>query len=238
MPRFCIYCGKEGTQDNPVINGVCLKCRLKRGELIKFKKDHVRIDICRICYSIKIGFKWIETKGFEDALAKIVDEVMPKIIEPGVGVNGYYIDRFELVTKASWKTIVRIYVKVLYGNVITETPMDITVYLNPVKCPRCKMYDSREFEAVVQIRGYSLHYISRALEKIFLTDHRLSKDLIEAVRSHSGIDVYFYSHGAARKLARRLAHMLNAHIVETYEEAGMRSGRQRARLYISLKPKT
>ena len=237
MSRFCIYCGTTGTEDNPVVNGICLKCMLERKKLIKLRKNSIKVDICKICYSIKIGYKWFETSGFEDAISNIIDSIVPKLLMPSSREQVFYIKKYEFVTKASWKTVVRLYIITFFGGVQIEVPLDITIFLNPVKCPRCRMYDSREFEAVVQIRGYSPGYISQILEKIFLEDRRLSRDFIDSISSNDGIDIYFFTHGAARKLARKLANILNAHIVETYEEAGMRSGKQRARLYISVKPR-
>lgn len=237
MPGFCIYCGASETKDNPIVNGVCLKCKLKRGELIRLSKDRIKIDICKTCYSIKIGYKWVQTAGFEDAISKIIANTFYKLVTPSSRGQIFSIRKYELVTKASWKTIVRVYIATVFGAVEIEVPADIAIFLNPVKCPRCKMYRSREFEAVVQIRGYSINSISRILEKVFSEDRRLLRDLIESISMHNGVDVYFFTHGAARRLARKLANILNAHIIETYEEAGTRSGKQRARLYISLKPR-
>jgi len=237
MSRFCIYCGTTGSEDNPVVNGICLKCMLKRGRLIKLRKKSIRIDICKICYSIKIGYKWFETSGFEDAISSIINNIVPRLLEPSSREQVFFIEKYEFITKASWKTVVRVYVITFFGGIQIEVPLDITIFLNPVKCPRCRMYNSREFEAVVQIRGYPLSYVFQVLEKVFLEDRRLLRDFIESISSHNGVDIYFFTHGAARKLARKLVHILNAHIMETYEEAGMRSGKQRARLYISLKPK-
>ncbi len=237
MTRFCIYCGKEETPDNPIVNGICLRCRIKRGMLIRLKKDEFHIEICKICYSVKIGYKWIETSGFEEALNIIVREVIANNIEASEGVEYYEVAGYELLSKASWRTFLKINVRAIFKGIEVNVPLSATVFLKPVKCPRCIMYDSREFEAVLQIRGYFREQIEKAINKELNRNHRLIQDLVDIIVTDNGVDIYFYTHGAARKLARRLARILGAVARESFEEAGMRSGKQRARLYISLKPK-
>ncbi len=235
MTRFCIYCGKEHTSSNPVVDGVCLECRLKRGEIISVDRKELRIDFCKVCGAVRIGHKWVETRSFEEALETIAYEVLPRHIKRGLGVEELGIGGYELVTKASWRTIVRIYVKGKYGGAGFTSPVDFVVYLNPVKCPRCIMVESGEYEAVLQIRGISRRELEKVLAKEFSRDERLRNDLVDVIENENGLDLYFFNHGAARKLARKLASRFNLRIKENYEVAGMRSGKQRARLIISLK---
>jgi len=236
MTRFCIYCGREDSPDNPVINGVCLECRIKRGELVILEKNELWIEFCKVCGSVKIGYKWIETRGFADAINHIVENIVPVITKPGPGVSNIQVDSYELVTSASWRTVIRVYFKGLYGSKEFKVPKDVVVYLKPTKCPRCKMIESGEFEAVLQIRDVNKRELEKYLEKLFSRDKRLVRDLVDYIESSNGVDIYFYNHGAARKLARRLSSIMGLEYKENYEVAGMRSGKQRARLYISLKP--
>lgn len=236
MARFCIYCGAEDSRDNPVVEGVCLNCRIKRREIIKQIKKELRLDFCKVCGSLRMGYKWINTSGFEEALHHIVFKQISGVAKPGIGVSSLRIDNYELVTSASWRTVVRVYFRGVYGNKEFVYPADYIVYLNPTKCPRCKMIESGEFEAVVQIRGVRLKDLERALEITFSRDKRLRQDLVDFIEVRNGVDIYFYNHGAARKLSRRLSSMLGLMVKENYEVAGMKSGKQRARLYISLKP--
>ncbi|MCD6301683.1 MAG: hypothetical protein J7L82_06405, partial [Staphylothermus sp.] len=108
MARFCIYCGREDTTTNPVINGVCLECRIKRDELVMLEKNELWVEFCKVCGSVKIGYKWIETSGFEEAIGYIINSVVPIIIKQGSGASNIQIDSYELVTSASWRTIVRV----------------------------------------------------------------------------------------------------------------------------------
>lgn len=236
MTRFCIYCGAEDTPDNPVVEGVCLRCRIKRGEIIEQVKKEIRVDFCKVCGAVRIGYKWIDTNGFNEALHQIVYNQLKELVKPGIGVDDLRIDGYELVTSASWRTVVRVYFRGIYGGKEFVYPLDFIVYLNPTKCPRCKMIESGEFEAVVQIRDVHVKDLEKALEKIFSRDKRLRQDLVDYIEVKNGIDIYFYNHGAARKLSRKLSNMLGLVIKENYEVAGMRSGKQRARLYVSLKP--
>ncbi|RLG82417.1 MAG: hypothetical protein DRO40_07710 [Thermoprotei archaeon] len=237
MARYCVYCGAEESRDNPVVNNVCLKCRIKRNELVKLKETQLKFDFCKICGSVKIGYKWVSTNGFEEAINAIVEKYIPTIIVSGIGVENISITGYELKSMASWHTVINIKMKGVYGGKEFTIDKDIELYLNPVKCPRCIMFDSREFEAVIQIRGFSMKKIAKLIDRELRLDNRLARDLIEVIETGDGVNLYFFNHGAARKLARKLSSKLGAVIHESYEVAGTRSGKQRARLYISLKPR-
>ncbi len=240
MSRFCIYCGVEDTPDNPVVENVCLRCRIKRGELIIAEKKEFRIDMCKICYSIKLSYKWVETNGFEDALDIFVNEHLPKYVKPGPGVKELAIDHYELVTSPSWRTVVRVYFKGLYGSKEFIYSVDFTIYFNPTKCSRCIMIDSREYEALVQIRGFNKNVIEKTLNKIARSDPRFIENLIDYIEGKNGVDLYFYDKGTARKLARMIHRLLSSSykvvLKESFEEVGTRSGAKRTRLTISIKP--
>lgn len=235
LTRYCIYCGVESTPENPVVGNVCLRCRIKRGELVRLKTDRIKIDLCKICYSVKIGYKWVQSSGFEDAISLVVREVIPRLLVVNDYVEGVHIRGYRLLTVVSWHTLVELEISGVYGGKVFTVKKNISIYFNPVKCPRCIMYDSREFEAVLQLRGYNLSIVEKIVSKEITRDKRLASDLIDVIKVEDGVDIYFYTHGAARKLARRLINRLGGKILETYEETGTRSGKQRARLYISLR---
>jgi len=237
LTRFCVYCGSRDSPDNPVIGSVCLKCRIKRGELIRLEQDKFYFDLCKVCGSLKIGFKWIDTDGFESAIDYIVHNYIRDKISYAEGVNEINIDGYRYASTPSWHTDIDIIVSGKYGGAYFKVPLRLTIFFRPTKCPRCIMYDSREYEALIQIRGVNLDKIKRVIEDEFYKEPRLGRDYIEAIETRNGLDIYFYSQGAARKLARRLSHRLGLTVKENYEVAGTRSGKPRTRLHISLKKK-
>lgn len=237
MTRYCIYCGREDSPENPVVDGVCLECRIKRGEILRVEKNVLRYDICRVCGSVRIGYKWRDTHGFEEAITLIVYEEVPRYVKPGPGVGDLRVEKYEYSTAANWRTVVRVYFTGTYGGKRFTYPVEFTIFFNPSKCPRCVMIDSGEYEAVLQIRGVNPKILNNILSKEFMADKRLREDLVDVIEADNGVNLYFYNHGAARKLARRLAGRLGLRIRENYEVAGTRSGKQRARLSISLKPR-
>ncbi len=236
MTRFCIYCGRSGSRENPIVEGVCLECRIKRRELYVLKNRDIRVDMCKICGSVKIGYKWFSTNSLEEAIDVVVREVISKSLKPLHGVSNLHISGYRLLSSVSWRIFVEITVNGVYGGVEFSVKDRVTVFFSPVKCPRCIMYDSRDFEAVLQIRGYQLSRVEKVVEQEFRRDCRLLRDFIEAIKQSNGVDIFFYSKGAARKLARRLQHRLGGVIYEAFEETGVRSGKQHTRLYIVLKP--
>ncbi len=234
--RYCIYCGRSSTPDNPVVNGVCFECRLKRGELLFQTKKELRYDLCKICGNVRIGYKWMNTHGFEEALNAVVYNDIPRHVKPGIGVRIKGVEKYTLLSMVNWRTRIQVYFTIEYGGAEKTVPVEFIIFFNPVKCPRCIMVESGEYEAVVQIRGVNKNKLRRILEEEFMRDERLQRDLVDVIETSKGVDLYFYSHGAARKLARRLTYRLDLRLNENYEQVGTRSGRPRARLTISLKP--
>lgn len=235
MGRYCIYCGREATPDNPVVGNVCLECRIKRGELIIRTRSDLKYDLCKVCGNVKIGYRWMNTHGFREALETIVYGDIPRYVKPGEGATIKGIEGYELLSSANWRTRVKVYFRVGYGGVERIVPVEFTIYFNPVKCPRCIMVESGEYEAVIQIRDVDKSLLNKILRHEFMRSDRLRRDLVDVIETSNGIDLYFYNHGAARKLARRLAARLGLRIVENYEQVGVKSGKPRARLTISLR---
>lgn len=237
MTRFCVYCGAEDNPDNPVVNGVCLRCRIKRGRLVYLTSNSIRADLCRVCGSVKVGSKWVEAADFPDAVDKVVKFYAGKILRVDPSVEKAEITSIRLKTGPSWRTLVDVIVEGVYGGKRFRVEKELTVFLSPAKCPRCIMYDSREFSAVVQIRGFKRELVEKAVSSILSKDHRLTRELVEAIETKDGANLYFYSAGAARKLARRVSVALGGKVFESHEDVGInRSGKRRSRLYISLKP--
>jgi nonsense-mediated mRNA decay protein 3 len=135
MGKYCIYCGAEDSPDNPVVNNVCLRCRMKRGELVIPLEKEMHFEMCKICYSIRLGHKWIETNGFEDAIGIIVNNYIMKKVKPGEGVTDLVIDHYEPVTVPSWRTVVRVYFRGRYGGKEFIYPLDFTIYFKPSNAP-------------------------------------------------------------------------------------------------------
>lgn len=236
MAKYCVYCGRSSSKENPVEGNICLNCLLKRGEAVRLSKETISIPLCKTCYSIRIGFKWVNTTGFENAIDYVVKNYLLHYIEAAPNITDLRIIDYEFETSSSWRTLVKVYVAGRFGGKEFTVPVNVVLMFKPVKCPRCIMYDSREFDAVIQIRGFDKNTLVRLIDALLSRDVKTARDLIDLVELDNGIDLYFYRAGSARRLARKLAQKLKASTIESYEEAGMRSGRKRTRLYISLKP--
>jgi len=235
---FCIYCGVEDTGENPVVGGVCLKCKLKRGELVKADAREYKFDLCRVCYSVRIGYKWFEARDFGEALSIVVENYLVEHVKPGSGVEKLEYAGYEHVTAPSWRTTLRIYFKTVYGGREVVAPLDVVVSFNPVKCPRCRMHNSGEYEAVIQLRGLSDEEFTSILNTALKHHSKLLVGVIEITSVRNGIDVYLSSRGSARKLAKALTSILKTRYSvvtsESYQEVRSGSG-GRGRLTISIR---
>jgi len=235
---FCVYCGAEDSSENPVVSGVCLKCKLKRGELAKVDAREYKFDLCRVCYSVRVGYKWFEAGSFSEALSIVVENYLINHIKPSSGVEKLEYTGYEHVTEPSWRTTLRLYFKIVYGGREAIAPLDVVVSFNPDKCPRCRMHDSGEYEAVVQLRGLSDEEFTSILNTALKHHSKLLESVIEIASVRNGVDVYLSSGSSARKLAKALTSILKTRYSvvtsESYEEVRSGSG-GRARLTISIK---
>jgi len=237
---FCVYCGVESSAENPVINGVCLRCRLERNMLVKTSCREIKVDMCKHCFSVRSGYKWVETTGFTNALDFVIKTHATKCIEPGEGVEELSLSSYEFVTTPSWRTVVRMHFKGRYRGVEFTTPVEIVVHFNPVKCPRCVVSVSGEYEAVLQLRGLSRNDIEHTLNSVLNSMPGSAASLIDIVEVRGGVNIYLRDKGAARKLAKAIARVLSNNYRVTVEESfeEIRAGSDgRARLAISIRVK-
>lgn len=237
LSKFCIYCGVEDSIENPVIENICLKCRLERSLLLKIESEIV-FEICRSCFSIKIGFKWIETTGLQDALDYVINKKLLNFIEKPVDIKFIEIVKYEFLTNPSWRTRVRVYLKIKYRDYEFIAPIEVTIVFKPVKCFKCINLISGEYDAVVQIRGFDLDYLKTILNNV-LNKSDLVENIVDIIEKHNGCDIYFFNKSYARRFVKTLlksvSNKYRVSVKESFEHIGSKHGVDRYRLVISIK---
>lgn len=239
LKKICLYCGVEDSVENPVIENICLKCRAERGVLIRISNEIV-FEICRLCYSIKNSFKWIETTSIVDALEYIVYKKLPSFIEKPSFIKSIRVERYEFLTNPSWRTRIRVYLSIQYGMHTYTIFVETTVVFKSVKCSKCIIVSSGEYSAVVQIRDFNKNYFKAILENV-MNKNSFVNNIIDIVEKQNGYDIIFYSKSSARKfvktLFRNISGRYNVIVRESFEHVSSKRGVSRYRLVISVKAK-
>lgn len=238
MPkRFCIICGTEESEDNPIIDGLCLNCLLKERKLFEIPPI-IKVNYCKVCGAVQIHGRWTEPMDITSAVLSVLENYLDKPKPLYSYIEKPYISNIELLTKSSWSTHVRIEISAIIAGKKISKKYNVIVRLNPTICPRCIMRRSGDYTVRVQLRA------PKRLEREFrefikMVEGHISQEvalnIVDIIDKGNSVDVLFYERGAANKFVSILKHF--GHLIEkrSYEEVGIdKHGKRRRRTVISL----
>lgn len=194
--RFCPQCGREETEENPLIDELCKKC--SNIKLLEGYKDP-KIRICSNCGSYFFRNKLLHPvdQDFEENVKKIVREMFESKLK-------FYQEAEDIKYKLDI-TIPKTFHHSPGNNPIVDIEISITGLINskrikenkviPLKisfisCRRCNLQNSKYYEAVLQIRPYSesivnyVKYVVSQRKDVFITKEEKLKE---------GVDFYITS---------------------------------------------
>lgn len=235
---FCIKCGKENEE---LFKGLCHSCFAAGNKLITIPSE-LEVESCAHCSSIYVGDKWIETELREEEFIAqtIAQESVPDEDAEDVTLEIDLINQkgsiLEMLVTAN-------------GNVLgipIEREFKINVKLNRNACPECSKYASGYYEAVLQLRAdersLETEEIQKADEIIKNLLEKLSRTnrmayLSQRVGIKEGIDYYFGSYKAARKISNVLKEQMGGMMGESPRLMGRdkSAGKDLYRIWISLR---
>ena len=229
--RFCIRCGVEESSENPIINGLCVKCYIDVKGLISVPKV-VEFQICKDCGAVFFKGKWVkEYSAIEEVLESIVLENVriSELVNEIRGVN------VRFVTTPSWTTLVEVEVHGIVRGVEFRDSRMVKVIGKPTLCSTCLARRSKDYEAIVQIRTLTpslSHEVKRILE---VKGSKLNLKVIEVKESSEGMDIYLVDKGSARRIVALIKKHFNTNIKTSFEDVGITSkGKMRRRLIYSI----
>lgn len=235
---FCIECGKE---DEKLFKGLCRSCFATRNSLINIPSE-LEVELCAHCSSTHVGDKWLETEQSEEELIaqNIVRESVP---------DEYADDVVLEIDLLNQKGSVLEMLVIARGNVVgvpIKREYKINVKLNRNVCPECSKYASGYYEAVLQLRAderslesYEIQrtdeIIKRQLEK--LSQNNRMAYLSQRLELKEGVDYYFGSYKAARKISNSLKEDMGGTLGESPRLMGRdkSAGKDLYRIWISLR---
>lgn len=235
---FCIECGKE---DEELFEGLCHSCFAAGNELISISPE-LEVEVCAHCSSIHMGDKWQETEQSEEDL---VAETIAKTSVADVNAEDVVLE-IDLINQRG--SLLELLVKA-NGTVLgvpVEREFKVNVKINRNACPECSKYASGYYEAVLQLRADERllndeeiqaadEIIKNLLEKLYRTNRMayLSQRLV----LKEGVDYYFGSYKAARKISNTLKEHMGGMIGESPRLMGRdkSAGKDLYRIWISLR---
>lgn len=235
---FCIECGRENVK---LHNGRCSSCFAACNELITIPSD-ITVEFCAHCSSTHVGDKWLVTTQPEEEIIaeKIVQESVPDENAEDILLEIDPINQkgsiLEMLVKASGTVM----------GVPIKREFALNVKLNRSVCPECSKHASGYYEAVLQLRGDKRplnseeikkadEIIGNLLEKLF-RKNRMAY-LAQRVEIKEGIDYYFGSYKAARKVSNALKEQMGGLIGESPRLMGRdkSAGKDLYRIWISFR---
>lgn len=235
---FCIKCGKENKE---LFKGLCHSCFATENKLITIPSE-LEVESCAHCSSIHVGDKWMETElSEEEFIAQtIAQESVPDEDAEDVALEIDLINQkgsiLEMMVTASGKVL----------GIPVRREFKVNVKLNRNACPECSKYASGYYEAVLQLRADTRpldneeiqaaeDIIKRLLDK--LSNKNRMAYLSQRVVIKEGVDYYFGSYKAARKISNVLKEQMGGMLGESPRLMGRdkSAGKDLYRIWISLR---
>ena len=235
---FCIECGKE---DQELFKGLCYSCFAAGNKLITIPSE-LEVESCAHCSSIHVGDKWMETELSEEEFVAqtIAQESVPDEDAEDVTLEIDLINQkgsiLEMMVTARGEVL----------GIPVEREFKVNIKLNRDACPECSKYASGYYEAVLQLRADTRpledeeiqmadEIIKRLLDK--LSNKNRMAYLSQRVMIKEGMDYYFGSYKAARKISNVLKEQMGGMLGESPRLMGRdkSAGRDLYRVWISLR---
>ncbi len=233
---FCIRCGRPNDGKTPFIGPLCLDCYVKTEQLVCVP-DRIVLPVCKSCFSVRVGYKWMPSSGFNDIIERILPQILSRARPCKEKVRELRLVSITPLSTPSWRTVVSVKYALLLDSVdrFIDIEEQIVLQLKPTLCPICKDDRGGEYHVLVQVRG-EIDRVGEVLEKTIEDDPRITNSLLDIIEQQNGFDVYFYDRGAANKFLRRLSHYFTLSVKRSSEEVGVNSrGKTRHRLVISAR---
>ncbi len=238
MPkRFCVICGAEESEDNPIIDGLCLNCLLKERKIFNIP-SMIKVNYCKVCGAVQLHGKWTEPLDFTSAVIRVLESYLEKPKALYTYIEKPFISHVEFLTESSWSTHVKIEVSAIIAGRKVSQQYDVIVRLNPTICPRCIMRRSGDYTVLVQLRAPKklepeFRKFIRVAEKYI--PEEVALNIVDIIDKGNSVDVLFYERGAANKFVSILKRFGHLKEKRSYEEVGIdRHGKKRRRTVISL----
>lgn len=240
VKQTCNICGCTESIDNPIFNGICLKCMLEKNPELLSIPTRLDLKLCNLCNAIFIQGNWSNPlKSVHQAVIMYMNHVINykvKAKEPLKIINVNVMN----VKINSNRALVKLDLTIAYGNKITHQVREVTLHLKKSLCSTCFRRRAKVHEAIVQVRVSEPKALASLKDKVNKLLKKLSRDVVDDIvdikEVREGIDLYFTSKETARYVASKFSHYYLAKVIETHKFMGRdRSGKRKSRITLSVR---
>ena len=227
----CPRCGREA---RVLVRGLCPRCFAEVYGLARVPA-RVEVEICRYCYSVRLGHRWVPVSSFDEAVEAIARDLAGRA-RPVDPLREVELEGVEYETLPNWTTRTLLRLSSTYRGATVRGTAHVVVQLRASVCPTCKVRVSGEYDTLLQVRGGDPGRLEELVVEAIM-EAGLAPQTVDLIRGRDGVDVYFTNPGAARKVAKRLQRRLGGRLERmNYETVGLDSrGRLRARRTLTLR---
>lgn len=243
--RFCPVCGKV---TDTLVENLCPGCFFKERDIVKVP-DILEAEVCRSCLKHRHKGRWtyVEGESFEDVMGNVAFKEVKSAVKvvdlanPEVGIQ---LGDTKQKSTAVYLTPVDIHIEGTIKDNVVATDLETTVRIITELCTDCSRQSGGYFKAILQARGaegLSRQRKAMIKEKVLTMADTIVKDDPKAFISKitdlkEGVDFYFGSKKAARKIARAIKQEMGGHISESAKLMGRdRQGKDIYRISIALR---
>jgi nonsense-mediated mRNA decay protein 3 len=218
MARYCVKCGREVGEDEPLIDGMCIDCYLKyKGVFIS--KPVLEITICPRCGSWRYRGEWRDPLPIKEVIRRVllgeahrfIDKRHVEVVDAVITSDPVRINESQYSVKALLQVLVEEHYPVSINA-------EIILSINKKICPRCLAHAGKSNRALVQIRSSDGIFSSderRIIEKA-LSDPGVIHDIVEVKEVKHGIDVKLLTSVSAKRLSTILNRLTGAKVTESF----------------------
>lgn len=233
---YCARCGRS-VDERYVLSGLCIDCFLELNRLLCVP-ERLSFDYCRACGSVRLGYRWVEAGGLEEAFLTYLRGFMDRRVRACSSVvEEYWVEEIVALTKPSWRSVFRVRFGLRLRGVSGVAHQDYIVeaYASPTLCPLCKRARAGDYDVVVRLRGASPEKIASVLAPLLESDARLVNSILDVEEHRQGVDVFLLDKSAHSRIIRELRKRYQVNVKKAAEDVGVDSrGRPRRRLVLMV----
>jgi len=214
----CIVCGKKDAQ----IGVLCTDCFVN--SLNVRVKDTVGMVECPKCGAVKLGKRWI----YEDFKPNLIKKLKEAVHTDQEGINIAITTEDILIDKDTGT--VTFPLTITKGDETVESKLFSTrLKITKESCPRCNKLTGSYYEAIIQIRSYTLRK-GIQLETAMNLVKRYTKTggngfhISKIVELHEGYDIYLMSKSDGNSASQIIHDNFFSYVLPTKKLAGREGG--------------
>ncbi len=236
--RFCVKCGALESPENPIVNGLCLKCLREERELFEVKGS-LHMVVCPVCGSYLVGSSWYPGgETAEETIEWLAERLVEQGIKPKPPAESVELRDITIRKMKGGKYVAEVTAVALVKGHEVEQTLLIPLNVEKRVCEKCLKKSGGDYDATLQIRSERGTVTEEELREAgeWFSKVNGGDDIVDFVERKEGLDVLLASKEVARRAAQLMRYNMGAKVIQSHSVVGMkRDGKVRTRLTLSIR---